>query len=87
MANYFCLGLSNVLLIFTGQSNSQKVILEPSENLDVVLEDAESYSQPTSSKLLPGVNILCLKLHSKLEYITDRTPSVAFGIFEFHGLY
>lgn len=45
MANYFCLGLSNILLIFTGQSNSQKVILQASEILDAVLEDAESYSQ------------------------------------------
>lgn len=81
MANCFCLGLSNLLLIFTSQSNSQKVILQASEILDVILEDAESYSQPTSSKILPEVSILCLKLHSKLEYITTKTPSVAFGIF------
>lgn len=90
MANYFCLGLSNILLIFTSQSNGQKAIPYTSEILDVVLEDAKSYSQPTSSKLLPllpGVSILCLKLHSKLEYITTKTPNVAFGIFSFYGLY
>lgn len=86
MANYFCLGLSNILLILTGQGNSQKMILQASEILDV-LEDAESSSQPTSSKFLPGASILCLKLQRKLEYIITKTPSVAFEMFSCYGLY
>lgn len=81
---YLCLGLSNVLLIFTGQNTGQKVILQAPEILDVVLEDVGSYSQPTSSKLLHEVRVLYLKLHSKPEYMTNKKPHLAFGIFEFY---